>query len=350
MKFRTAVIGFTGFLVAAVVVTTLVYGTLRRDTAGPTDSYSAVFSDVTGLQEGDDVRIAGVRVGRVDSIALHDNRAQVGFRLERDQAIYADTVASVTYQNIVGQRYVGLSRRTGGHDDRRLPAGSQIPLEQTEPSFDVGALVNGFEPLFTLLDPGQANKLFDALIEAFRGDSGAVTRLLVQTAQLTQAFVGDDEAFKGVIDNLDTLVASLTRQDANLDAVISGARQMVGELAARRGNIVSSLGSLNMVAGRLTEIGDSTYPQLQEMLHREPGVAQHMVDIQDQMAFLGSNLPALLKGIARLSQDGAYGNGYVCSLNVMGFFPGLNDLVPAIVRLASPGNVVKNTQKCRPAS
>ena len=48
-----------------------------------------------------------------------------------------------------------------------------------------------------------------------------------------------------------------------------------------------------------------------------------------------------------LSGNGAYGNAYTCSLNMMGFFPGLNNLVPKIVRLASPGNVVKNSQKCR---
>lgn len=350
MTLRSAVIAFSAFMVAALAVTTLVYGTLRRDTAGPTDSYSAVFSDVTGLQEGDDVRIAGVRVGRVDAIALQDNRAKIDFRVERDQVLYTNTIASVTYQNIVGQRYISLSRRIADGQSQRLPGGSQIPLERTEPSFDVGALVNGFEPLFTLLDPDKANKLSDALIEAFAGDSGAVTRLLTQTANLTQAFVGDDEVFKNLIDSLNTLVASLARQDANLDAVIGGARNMVGELAQRRHNIVSSVGSLNLVAGRLSEIGDTTYPQLSEMLHREPGVAQHMVDIEDQMAFMGSNLPLLMKGLARLSQDGAYGNGYVCSLNIMGFFPGLNNLVPTIVRYASPGNVVKNTQKCRPAS
>lgn len=347
MTIRSALTSFTVFLIAAVVVTTLVYGTLRRDTSGPTDAYSAVFSDVTGLQEGDDVRIAGVRVGRVDSIALLENRAVVEFRLERDQRIYPNTIASVTYQNIVGQRYVGLSRRAELPGGQPMQAGARIPLERTEPSFDVGALINGFEPLFTLLDPDQANGLSQAMIEAFQGDSGSVTRVVVQTAELTQAFVGDDEVFKGLIDNLNTLVASLGRQDANLDAVIGQARRLVGDLAGRRDSLVASMGSLNHVAGRLSEIGDNTYPQLSELLYREPGVAQHIVDIEDQIAFMGTNLPPLLKGLARLSQDGAYGNGYVCSLNALGFFPGLNNLVPKIVELASPGNVVKNTQKCR---
>ena len=57
-NFRAAVIGLSLFVVFAIGVTTLVYGTLRRDTTGSTKSYSAIFTDVTGVRVGDDVRIA----------------------------------------------------------------------------------------------------------------------------------------------------------------------------------------------------------------------------------------------------------------------------------------------------
>jgi len=78
MKFRTALIGFSTFMVAALVLTTLVYGTLRRDPGGPTDTYTALFTDVTGLRDGDDVRVAGVRVGRVDAVALAGDAGDMG--------------------------------------------------------------------------------------------------------------------------------------------------------------------------------------------------------------------------------------------------------------------------------
>ncbi|WP_283613835.1 MlaD family protein, partial [Mycolicibacterium poriferae] len=66
MKIRGAAIGLSLFMVVAVTVTWLVYATLRRDVAGRTVPYAAVFTDVFGLREGDDVRMAGVRVGRVE--------------------------------------------------------------------------------------------------------------------------------------------------------------------------------------------------------------------------------------------------------------------------------------------
>lgn len=350
MKFRTALIGFATFILAALVLTTLVYGTLRRDPAGPTNTYTALFTDVTGLRDGDDVRVAGVRVGRVESVALAGDAgdiAEVVFQIERDQAIYADTVASVMYQNIVGQRFLGLSRDLSGGPAPKLPPGAQIPLDRTEPSFDVGALLNGFEPLFTLLNPAQVDRLSNAMIDAFQGDSAAIAHFVAQTSELTATFAGRDEILGDVIVNLNTVVDNLAAQDGDLDGVITSAQTVVSELNSRRENLISSLGSLNRAASGIAEIGDTSYPQMTELLHREPGFAQHLVGQRDQVAFLGSNVPLALKGLARISGNGAYGNAYTCSLNHLGFFPGLNNLVPRIVRLASPGNIVKNTPKCR---
>lgn len=109
MKFRGPLIALTVFMAVALALTWLVYATLRRDVAGGTTSYSAIFTDVYGLRDGDDVRMAGVRVGRVEKIELVNNKqAKVDFVVQNDQKLYGNTLASVTYQNIVGQRYLGL--------------------------------------------------------------------------------------------------------------------------------------------------------------------------------------------------------------------------------------------------
>ena len=111
---RSTVVFLALFLVFSVAVTWMVFATLQRNVAGPTSSYSAIFSDVSGLAEGDDVRVAGVRVGRVDKIELTgDNQAKVSFQVRSNQTLYTNTLASVTYQNIIGQRYLGLSQGGG---------------------------------------------------------------------------------------------------------------------------------------------------------------------------------------------------------------------------------------------
>ncbi|MEZ0362423.1 MCE family protein [Mycobacterium sp. pUA109] len=339
-------LGLTLFLVVTTALTWLVYGTLRRDVKGPTVPYAAVFTDVFGLRDGDDVRIAGVRVGRVQRIELDGTLARVSFVVAGDQRLPADTVASVTYQNIVGQRYLALA---AGHSGRSGPlaAGSVIPVEHTEPSFDIGALLNGYEPLFAVLDPDQVNNLTAAVIGSLQGDTASLTTLVTQTSTLTKTFTGRDNALDSVIASLDQVVGALAEQNDDFADTIAQTRRVVSAFDGRRPALVSSAGKMTKVLRRLAEIAADVDPPVREMLAREPGYTRRMLDTEPQAAYTGRNTPLLLKGLARIFGDGAYMNVYGCDANIYGFFPGLNDIVPIIVDAATPGGKATHTPRCR---
>ncbi|MFV9634549.1 MCE family protein [Mycobacterium neumannii] len=346
MKYRGALVGLSLFMVVALTLTWLVYVTLRRDVSGSTVPYAAVFTDVFGLREGDDVRMAGVRVGRVESIDLQGKHAKVSFVVQGDQQVLGTTVASVTYQNIVGQRYLGLSLGNLG-EPKPLPPGSVIPVEQTDPSFDVGRLLNGYEPLFSVLDPRHADNLTKGVIQSLQGDGASITALVDQTAQLTDAFAGRDEELGGVITDLNVVVANLARHNDDLDHIVGQAQSVVSTFDARRPELVNAMGSIAKVMRQLSTISDEVYPSLDELVEREPGFAQHMLKIEPQLAFVGANLPLMLKGFSRITGEGTYANAYACELDGTAFFPGLNDVTPIVVDAATPGNKARHTPKCR---
>lgn len=346
MTYRGPMIGLSLFMAVAITLTWLVYVTLRRDVAGDTVGYTAVISDVFGLREGDDVRMAGVRVGRVEKIELQGDVAKVSFVVQSDQQLLGTTVASVTYQNIVGQRYLGLSLGDIG-EPQALPPGSEIPLERTDPSFDVGALLNGYEPLFSALNPTDADNLTKGVIESLQGDRASVVTLVDETARLTESFAGRDQQLGQVITDLNVVVNNLAQHNDSLDEVITQTRGVVSTFDARRPELVDSMGSITSVVRRLSTIADEVYPSLNELVVREPGFAQHLVSIEPQLAFTGANLPLLLKGFARITNEGAYANSYACDLNATGFFPGLNDVTPIIVDAATPGDGAHYTPRCR---
>ncbi|MEZ0364689.1 MCE family protein [Mycobacterium sp. pUA109] len=343
MTIRGPLIGLSIFMVVAVAVTWLVYATLQRDVTGPTNKYSAVFTDVYGLRESDDVRMAGVRVGRVEKVQLDGKLAKVDFIVQNDQKLYGNTVASVTYQNIIGQRYLGLSRGTIGGTDL-LPPGSVIPVERTDPSFDVGAMLNGFEPLFSLLDPKAADDLTKGVLQSLQGDKASLTTLIDQTSTLTQTLAGRDQDLGDLITSLNNATGSIAQQNDNLDQALTGARAVVSDFDARGPALQSSIGSLAHASRQLSVITDDVFPSLNEMITRQPGFAKHMVGIEPQLAFTGDNLPLLLKGIARGYGEGTYAEAYLCDLN-LGFFPGLNDVITYIVNAATPGNANPITPK-----
>jgi phospholipid/cholesterol/gamma-HCH transport system substrate-binding protein len=346
MSYRKPLIGLSLFLVLAIVVTWMVYVTLNREVSGDTNTYSATFTDVTGLSHGDDVRVAGVRVGRVDDIELEGALAKVTFRVQKDQILYTNTVASVTYQNIIGQRYLGLSPGPDG-ERHPLPDRGQVPLEHTEPSFDITYLLRGFEPLFTLLDPQQVDNLTTAIVQALQGNNGSVLGLITQTSALAELFAGPDQTLGEVITNLDKVVSNLAAQDANLQTVITQTRDVMVALASRRDELRASVGSINTTVGRLADITTNVYPDLHELVTREPGFAAHLTgDARNRIAFLGANIPAGLKALARIAQNGAYMDIYGCDVT-SSMFAFLSRLIPAVVRHATPGNVIKHTPACR---
>ena len=346
-KLRKVLLGLVAFLVATSVMTWLVYSTLQRQVGGRTSEYAAQFTDVFGLRAGDDVRMAGVRVGRVMTIDLADgNHATVRFELQNDQRILGNTEASVLYQNIVGQRYVDLHLGKTG-EPTPLPPGSVIPVERTVPSFDVGTVLNGYEPLFATIDPKAADQISEAAIQALQGDSTAWATLVDQTGKLTETFAGRDQLLGDLITGLDRLFGTLAKQNGNLEATLSNARQMVTTFNARRPELIDAMGSMSRVVRQLNSVTHDVNPWLQSLITREPGFSAHLVTIEPQLAFTGANLPKLLKGLARVTNDGAYANVYSCDLNALAFFPGLNDVTPIVVDAATPGNTAKHTPKCR---
>ncbi|MEE2033893.1 MlaD family protein [Rhodococcus chondri] len=345
MSIRKPLIGLILFLAVSAALTWPVLVTLQRGVQGPTASYTAVFSDVSGLRVGDDVRMAGVRVGRVDSISLDETVARVAFSIDSGQAVFGNTRAAITYQNIIGQRYVGLSRADHG-DTRILGSGAEIPLDRTEPSFDISLLLNGFEPLFSVLDPDRVDDITTSIIAALQGDRGSVTTLIAQTTKLAESLAEPDRILGDIIVNLDGILQGLATQSAEIDSVIDSAHAIFGELTTRRAELAGSLDTIATTTDRLAALTSEVQPDLHAMLVRRPGFTSHFVDNKDSFAYFGYNLPGLLKGLARVSQEGSYLNTYLCNINAT-IIPELSHVIPSVVATATPGGRITQSPICR---
>ncbi|MGE2728302.1 MCE family protein [Mycolicibacterium vaccae] len=345
MSYRRPLIWVCVFLSVCLALIWTVFVTLQRNVGGQTTSYSAVFTDVSGLKVGDEVRMAGVKVGRVDDVALDGDVAKVGFRVQSDQVLYGNTKVSIVYQNVIGQRYMGLS--LGDFNDSTvLPEGSVIPLERTEPSFDISYLLNGFEPLFALLNPDEVDNLTTAIVRSTQGDTGALTMLISETTRLAQSYSGTDQILEQVLTNLNSVVGSLVERDDDLRSTIDAAETMFSGFAERRAEFVTAMDQVGIVGERLAKVITDVQPDLREWLGREPGFAKHFMDNKQGFAYMGFNTPLMLKGLARISQGGTYLDIYACHLTVSQF-PRIDSLIDAIVRNATPGGKIQQSAKCR---
>jgi phospholipid/cholesterol/gamma-HCH transport system substrate-binding protein len=304
-------------LVVFATVTLLLTGMLAQTlgafpSAGIT--YRARFTDVTGLLAGDDVRIAGVRVGRVKQISVVDDTiAEVAFTVTPDVPLATSVRAKIRYRNLVGQRYVALSEGPG--DGRPLRPDGLIPLTQTSPALDLTVLFNGFRPLFTALNPADVNKLAYQIIQVLQGEGGTVANLLRNVASLTNTLANRDAVIGRVVTNLNSVLTTLAQRDRNLDQTISQLQKFVSGLAVDRKAIGESLVSIGELTTATADLlGDVRPPLAADVraLGELAGTLDRNAAVID--ATLG-RLPERYQALTRVASSGSWFNFYLCDFN-----------------------------------
>jgi len=285
--------------------------------------YRAQFSDVTGLLVGDDVRIAGVSVGRVTKIALTGEQhsvAEVTFTVDGGVPLTTSVLAAIRYRNLVGQRYVALSAGPGGADP--LPGGGLIPLSQTTPALDLTVVFNGFRPLFIGLDPDDINHLMYEIIQVLQGEGGTLVSVLGKTGSLTTTLAQRDAAIGQLITNLNAVLATLDERDANLDQTIGQLQSFVSGLAADRGAIgtaIDQLGDLTTVTGSFLQAARPDLAQDVTLLDQLAGTLNNNSQTIDESLH---GLPGRYAGLTSVASSGSWFNFFLCDFDGRVGLPG----------------------------
>ncbi|WP_235747021.1 MlaD family protein [Nocardia coffeae] len=309
-------IGFGVFALVAALVTATIWNTLARTVSGGVNTYSATFSDVLGLRDGDDVRIAGVRVGKVTGIGLDSHhRAVVRFVVQRGQTIFGDTKALVRYQNLIGQRYIALQPGTKGNP-APLGDGGSLPIEQTEPSFDISGLLNGFEPLFQTLNTQQVNDLSNTLVQALQGDGVSLSTFIVQATGLAGDWRRRDTILSDVITQLSGVMQSLAARGAEFETLIAQTRALVGGLYQQGQVLTVSAAGIATATSSLTDMFTRAEPKVVAAQNATTGALNMLLGVGPELDRAAVDLPNIFTDVGHFTSSGAYGDGYVCSLDV----------------------------------
>jgi len=273
--------------------------------------YKAEFTTVSGLEEGNFVRIAGVEVGKVKSISITpDAVAMVEFSTEDTVVLTEGTRALIRYDNLIGGRYLELQEGAGGI--KRLEPGRTIPLGRTEPALDLDALIGGFRPLFRALDPEKVNALSGQLIQAFQGQGATISSFLAQTAAFTNTLADRDELIGQVIVNLNGVLGSLGDQSDQVKRAVGSLSELVEGLEARKTELVEGLTRTSVSTGILTDLVEEVRPPLPKVVHETDRTAGIVVADHEYVDNLLNTLPDAYQALARQGMYGDYFSFYLC--------------------------------------
>lgn len=321
MKVRGDAIRLTIFGVVGALTAGLLYLTLGEIRLGPSDDYRVEMSDVTGLEEGDVVRVAGVRVGQVDGLeVIDDNVVLVSFHVETDQPLTDRTQVLVRYENLLGDRYLELRQQPG--QGSPLDPGATIPSERATPALDLDVLLNGFKPLFRGLRPAEVNELATNLISTLQGRGGTVESLLQRTASLTNGLADDSEAITSLIDNMNVLLGSLDSRDAQLRQTITQFKRLVTGLAEDRDPITTSIVAINSMASELTDLFSRARGPFKSTVLAVDRLARLLNTNTKTLNDVLDSLPAAYQTLDRIASHGTFFNFYLCTVQIKISGPG----------------------------
>jgi phospholipid/cholesterol/gamma-HCH transport system substrate-binding protein len=288
------------------------FGELRFD---PKHVYSAEFRNVSGLEDGNFVRIAGVEIGKVQAISLkRDGTAVVQFSADESVVLTAGTRAVIRYSDLVGGRYLALEEGAG--DVARLQPGQTIPAHQTAPALDLDALVGGFRPLFRALNPDQVNSLTSELVQAFQGQASTVTSLLRHTAEFASRLADRDQLIGQVITNLDTVLGTLSTQSRQFDKAVTTLSQLVSGLTERRTDIANSIAYTDAAATTVTDLLAQTRGPLNRVIAETDRTAGIAVADKEYLENFLDTLPDAYRMLGRQGLYGDFFTFYLCDLSL----------------------------------
>ncbi|TQF68812.1 MCE family protein [Rhodococcus spelaei] len=318
-----------GFCLTGVLCASFVVNTLSVPVRGDTDEYTVEFTDVEGLGPGNPVTMAGVRVGRVDSIAFADagggtSKAVVGIEVESGHTLSREVTAAVRYGDMLGARYIALTQPAGaaieyaaaGRPAEALSPGEVIPISQTTPPVDLTALMNGFRPLFDALAPDQVNTLTRGFVETFSGKGQTIATLLSQIGSLSTSLAGRQDVIKQLVDNLAALLGAVNARAPQLEQLLAGLSGLSTSVAGNSDQLVALLGDGNRAVAQLAQSMARSNGAFGKTVTDLKSVTDSWIASTDEFNAFVAKMPEFGAAINRMGSYGGFVNLYLCNFTL----------------------------------
>lgn len=276
-------IGAVGLLVIALLLL-LAFNMQSIPFIGGGDTYRAAFSEAGGLIKGDDVRIAGVRVGKVKGVDLDGDHVVVAFKVTEPVAFGPETGASVRMKTLLGQKYLSLEPAGSG----QMKEDTEIPLERTVSSYDI---VNAFSDLAETaerIDTDQLAESLTTLATEFKDSPPHVKAALDGLSRLSNTIASRDTELKRLLASANTVTGTLAERNKAVESIIKNADLLMVELDKRREAIHTLFTNTSAMAQQITGLVRDNRAELKPALDQLTKVLavleKHEKDLNDTIA------------------------------------------------------------------
>ena len=279
-----------GLLVVLVALVAAAAGVIARQAYFGPHTVTAYFSSATGLYPGDDVRIAGVKVGTIRSIDPQPDQAVITMAVDHDVRVPADAKAVIVAQNLVAARYVALAPlyRAG---QPRLGDGGVIPQQRTAVPIEWDDVKAQLSKLATKLGPDStlsssaAARFIESTANAMAGNGDKLRQTFAQLSQLARILSDGSADVVATIKNLQTFVTALHDSSDQLVVFQDRLATFSTVLDDSRSDLDAAMSQLAVAVGEVQRFiagtRDKTSEQVQRLANVTQVLADHHMDVEN---------------------------------------------------------------------
>lgn len=244
-------------LVVLALLGTLAYRADDLPFVGGGTSYTADFTEGAGLRSGNEVRVAGVKVGKVTGVALDGARVKVTFRV-KDVWVGNASTAAISIRTLLGEKFLALDPLGTG----RQNPGKRIPASRTTSPYDVTQAFTGLGRTFEEIDSDQLAKSFQAVSDTFQNTPDHVRGAAEGLSDLSRTISSRDTELAQLLRGSKKLTRTLKGQRDDFTALLADGNLLLGEIRKRRTAIHQLFTGTRDLGTELTGVVDDNDKQL----------------------------------------------------------------------------------------
>lgn len=301
--------------VGAVALVLLVLGLLVAFNAddlpiiGGGATYTAEFAEAAGLRPGDEVRLAGVKVGDVRAVELARNKVVVDFRV-RDVRLGDRSTVAIEIRTLLGDKYLAVVSAGA----RPQHANDPIPRERTRTPFDIVPAVGKLSETVDEIDTATLAESFRVLADTFATSPQHLRSTLTGLSELSATLSTRDEQLRTLLANTAGFSKTVADRDAQLRTLFADASLLLGELEVRRDAVHTLLTGTTALAGELRGLVADNQAQLRPALDELDRVTTILARNQDNLSASLRSLAPYVRTFNNVVGNGRWFEGYICGL------------------------------------
>ncbi|WP_375502957.1 MlaD family protein [uncultured Jatrophihabitans sp.] len=302
-------------LVFILVLLVAAFNAASLPLIGGGTSYSAMFTTSANLKEGADVRIAGVKVGEVDTVAIDRPAGLVKVTfLVKDGWVGNESFARIKLRTLLGAKYVEIDSQ----GTKQLKAGSTIPKSRTESPFDVYPAFTALTDTVQKIDTNQLASAFNTLSADFANTPSSVKPVVTGLSRLSLTISSRDQQLRTLLSRTNSVTTVLADRSADLQTLLADGNLLLGELNARRNAIHSLLINTQTLSLQLSGLVSDNQRTLDPLLTQVNKVLKQLNDNQDSLDRGLALLGPFYRVFNNVIGNGRWFDNYIENLSVAG--------------------------------